>query len=107
MKNKIIICPSYEKNKMIQHMREEGGLQNIKFFSLQDFLAIYPYSYNNQALTYLMKTTHVSLDIAKIYLKNLLYDIELLEEPFYHFFVQLKKDMYFKEKCFIRELFFF
>lgn len=74
-------------------MREEGGLQNIKFFSLQDFLAIYPYSYNNQALTYLMKTTHVSLDIAKIYLKNLLYDIELLEEPFYHFFVQLKKDM--------------
>ena len=69
--NTLIICPNATKLKILNELLEENTLYNIKFMTKEEFKNNYYFSYDEKALFYLMKKYHYTLDVAKVYLKNL------------------------------------
>lgn len=76
MNDIIITSTTNEKNQKIKEIRTNSPFAKVKFFSYKEFMHIFPYTYDNKALEYIMKECNVSLEIAKIYLENLIYNIE-------------------------------
>lgn len=77
MKTKIIICPNEEKRKQLL---SNHNLENKKYLTYQEFKNNYYYEYDHRALYYLMKKYGFHIDVAKVYLNNMLY----IEEKEYH-----------------------
>lgn len=100
--NKIIIANKEELNTLIKEERKRNPFSHTKFFSLNEFLNSYPYTYETKALEYIMDTTNVTLEIAKIYLENLIkYDTETKEFEKGIFLSKLKKEL--EEKKLIKK----
>lgn len=92
--NKIIITNQNYKNEYIKILREKDPFANEKIYSLNEFKSSYPYSFDNHALDYIMTHYHVILDIAKIYLNNILYvPIEELHNDKGMFLTHLKSEL--------------
>lgn len=91
--NSILILPNSIKNNVIKFLREKE-LLNIKFMSMEELIKKYYFSYENEAIYYLMNTYNYKYDIAITYLNNLYY----LEDNNYNeekliFLEKIKKEL--------------
>ena len=57
-KHKIIICPNEEKLRILEEMNKDSNLTNITFYTKEEFLREYYFSYDEQAIYYCMKKYH-------------------------------------------------
>ena len=87
----IIICNNDQKESLLKENKE---LNNIKYYTLSEFIKNLYFDYDYKTILYVMKKYNVKYDIAVEYLDNLIYvedkkyDIEKLD-----FLVDLKKDL--------------
>lgn len=92
--SKIIITNTEEeKKKKIFEIRLQNPFAKVKFFSLREFINNYPYIENPKALDYIMEHKEVSLEIAKIYLENLKYNVEDLDNEKCNFLKEIKQEL--------------
>ena len=71
--NKIIICPNEEKLNILNKLSINNTLHNYKFMTINEFIDNYYFTYNNDALYYLMNKYNYDIDVCKVYLSNLYY----------------------------------
>ena len=69
----IIICPTIQKRKILNKLSNQDKIFNIKFFTKQEFINNYYYSYDDKIIYYLMNKYNLNIDVVKVYLKNLYY----------------------------------
>ena len=88
---KILITTREQKKKKL---KEKNPLEQIKIYTLKEFERIYPYKYNEKALDYIITNYHVLLDIAKIYLEQIMkYPVEKISDEKGKFLTHLKNDL--------------
>ena len=68
---KIIICPNIYKLKLLEKLNNNKELHSIKFMTKKEFINNYYFSYNDNAIYYLMNKYNFNLDVTKVYLNNL------------------------------------
>lgn len=93
--NLIIVCPNEEKNKILIQLSNDKNFYNIRFMTKEEFKNNYFFSYNEEALSYLMEKYNYSLDVAKVYLENLyiLEDNKNYSDSKLIFLTNLKKEL--------------
>ena len=79
MKEYVLITPNKIKNKIIEIVRIKYYNYNIKFMSLEEFVKKYIFDYNNKTIYYLMKEYGINLSSALVYLNNLYYISDKLD----------------------------
>ena len=79
MKEYVLITPNKIKNKIIEIVRIKYYNYNIKFMSLEDFIKKYIFDYNNKTIYYLMKEYGINLSSALVYINNLYYISDKLD----------------------------
>lgn len=77
-KSKLIICPNEEKLKILLSLNNKE-LCPIKFMTKKEYLDNYYFSYDDEAIYYLMKKYDLNIDVCKVYLNNL-YVIDINKE---------------------------
>ena len=88
---KIIITTKEKKKKQL---KEKNPFDNIKIMTLKELEAIYPYKYTEKTLDYIITNYHVLLDIAKIYLEQIIkYPVEKITGEKGEFLTKLKNDI--------------
>ncbi|MCI8346920.1 MAG: hypothetical protein HFJ12_03105 [Bacilli bacterium] len=65
----LIVCPNAIKIRILNQYCDQ--LISFKFMTKEDFKKHYYFSYDNQAIVYLMEKYHYHIDVAKTYLENL------------------------------------
>jgi len=70
-KSKLIICPNEEKLKILLELNGDKKLYPIKFMTKKEYLNNYYFSYDDEAIYYLMKKYQFNIDVCKVYLSNL------------------------------------
>lgn len=79
MKEYVLITPNKIKNKIIEIVRSKYYNYNIKFMSLEDFIKKYIFDYDNKTIYYLMKEYGINLSSALVYINNLYYISDKLD----------------------------
>ena len=79
MKEYVLITPNKIKNKIIEIVRSKYYNYNIKFMSLEEFIKKYVFDYDNKTIYYLMKEYGINLSSALVYLNNLSYISDKLD----------------------------
>ena len=69
--NTIIIVPNYLKEQTLLYINSTQKLKNIKVMSLKSFIENYFFSYNEQAIYFLINKYGIKYDIASMYLNNM------------------------------------
>lgn len=93
MMKKIYIVSDTEKDYYLKYFSSQG-IDNRKIYTISTLLANYPYIHDDKALDYIMNHYHVCLDVARIYLKQiLLYKIEKLQNDKGLFLQALKSEL--------------
>ncbi len=90
----IIICENSYKKYFLKAISERHLLLDIKIFTKDEFLKEYLFSYKEEALYYLTSKYHYKIEVALMYLNNLIY----IEDKDYHhpklkFLKDLKKEL--------------
>ena len=92
MMKKIYLVDEHQKEEFLR--THSQVLEDRSVYTLSSFLEQYPYLTTHQILDYIMESTHVCLDVAKIYLKQIcFYDVEKLDTPKGKFLNSLKKEL--------------
>jgi len=78
-KSKLIICPNEEKLKILLSLNNSKEFSPIKFMTKKEFFNNYYFSYDDEAIYYLMKKYDLNIDVCKVYLNNL-YVIDINKE---------------------------
>ena len=73
MKEYILLIPNKIKKDIIKAVREKYHNYNIKFMSLEELIKKYTFDYDRKTIYYLMKEYNINYDTAIIYLNNLYY----------------------------------
>lgn len=79
MKEYILLIPSNIKNKVIKKAREKYFNYNIKFMPLEDFSKKVTFTYDEKTIYYLMKEYDYNYSTALVYLDNLYYISDKLD----------------------------
>ena len=79
MKECILLVKNNIKKEIIKIIREKHYNYNIKFMSLEEFIKKYTFDYDNETIYNVMNKYNVNLDTALIYLKNLYYISDKLD----------------------------
>ena len=92
--NTIIICENSYKQNILKYLNEKHLFLNVKFFTMPKFIEEYLFTYKDEALYYLIKKYNYKVDVAKMYLDNLIF----IEEKEYknsklNFLVNLRKEL--------------
>lgn len=74
--NLLIVCPNEEKLRILEDLNKENDFYNVKFMTKNEFMNNYYFSYGEEALYYLVKKYNFNLDVAKVYLNNLVVVLE-------------------------------
>lgn len=86
----IIICSNYVKDKIIGM----NLLKPIKFMTLNEFMKLFYFSYDEEAILYVMKKYNIKYEIALEYINNLYYVGDLIYgNSKLDFLVELKKKL--------------
>ena len=88
---KIIVCPNEQKLNILKELNNNKELHSIKFMTKQEFIRNYFFSYNDDAIYYLMNKYNFNLDVSKVYLSNL-------------YVIDINKDYNNKKLLFLRDL---
>lgn len=75
---KIMICPSEYKKKILLEEEKNDSLHSMKFYSKKDFFEHYYFSYDWKSVSYLISKYHYPVDVCLTYL-NYLYPIHDIE----------------------------
>lgn len=78
-KSKLVICPNEEKLKILLSFNKNKKFYPIKFMTKKEYLDNYYFSYDDEAIYYLMKKYDLNIDVCKVYLNNL-YVIDINKE---------------------------
>ena len=99
-----IIITNNENKKNI--LKNNNKLTDIKIYTLNEFINLYYFSYNEETIYYLINKYHYKYEIAKIYLDNLTYiaDIEY-NNPKLNFLKELKKELINNKLLYTNKLF--
>ena len=105
--NYILLVPNNIKKEIIKKVREKHYNYNIKFMSIEEFTKKITFDYNEKTIYYLMKRFNINKDISKLYLDNLYYIDNNLDNEKMNKLIKIKKylddnnlliyDNYFKE----------
>ncbi len=90
MRKKLIITTANRKEYFIKNLCQE--LIPFKVMTLNEFLKEYYFDYNNQTIAYLIDNYNLNIEVAKIYLDNMLY-IKDLDIPKVQTILTIKKDL--------------
>lgn len=88
--NKIIILNDNAKEDIISSFT---NLVNYKIITLSELKKKYYFDYNNEAICYVSKKYNVICDVAKIYIDNLYYIDEAIDNEKVQFLLNLKQDL--------------
>ncbi len=88
---KIIVCPNETKLKILEELNNSNELHSIKFMTKNEYINNYFFSYNDNAIYYLMNKYNFNLDVAKVYLNNL-------------YVIDINKDYNNKKLLFLRDI---
>ena len=91
MKDYILIIPREIKKEIIKKARKEYYNYNIKFITLEEFIKKYTFNYNNKTIFYLMKEYNINYDTAMIYLNNIKYISDNLNNDKTNKLIQIKE----------------
>lgn len=79
MKEYILLIPNSIKKEIIKIVRKEYYNYNIKFMSLEEFIKKYTFDFNNETIYSLMEEYNINYDTALVYLNNLYYISDKLD----------------------------
>lgn len=79
MQKYILLVPNIIKKEIIKTVRKNYHNYNIKFMSLEEFTKKYTFNYDNRTIYNLMKNYNINYDTALVYLKNLYYISDKLD----------------------------
>lgn len=71
--NSILIIPNNIKKKVLLKLNDLDSIYNIKILSLNEFINILTFTYDEEAIYYLMKKYNIKYEVAKVYLCNIKY----------------------------------
>ncbi|MBP3635514.1 MAG: PD-(D/E)XK nuclease family protein [Bacilli bacterium] len=71
--NSILIIPNNIKNKVLLKLNNLDNIYNIKILSLNEFISRLTFTYNEEAIYYLIKNYNIKYEVAKVYLDNIKY----------------------------------
>ena len=93
--NMLVICPNEEKIKILHTLEQQNKLYNIKFMTKQEYLNNYFFTYQDNAILYLMKKYHYKVDVCKVYLKYLyvIDENKIYQNKKINFLQKLKKEL--------------
>ena len=91
MKEYIIIIPSNLKKKVIEETRKKYYNYNIKFMSMNEFINKYTFTYNNKTIYNLMNKYNINLSSALVYLNNIYYISNKLDNSKMNKLKEIKK----------------
>ena len=93
--NMLVICPNEEKVKILHSLEQQNKLYNIKFMTKQEYLNNYFFTYQDNAILYLMKKYHYKVDVCKVYLKYLyvIDENKIYQNKKINFLQKLKKEL--------------
>lgn len=93
--NMLVICPNEEKIKILHSLEQQNKLYNIKFMTKQEYLNNYFFTYQDNAILYLMKKYHYKVDVCKVYLKYLyvIDENKIYQNKKINFLQKLKKEL--------------
>lgn len=74
-----MLIPNNIKNNVIKIAREKYYNYNIKFMSLEEFIGKYTFSYDRKTIYYVMKKYNIKYSSALVYLDNLYYISDKLD----------------------------
>lgn len=90
----ILVVKSYLKNKIIEEVRKDNQLLNIKFMSLDEVRNNYYFTYDEKAIYYLINKYHYKYDVCLKYLNNLKYiDKEDYQDDKLKKLIDIKKEL--------------
>ena len=103
----IMLIPSGMKKELIKKIRKEYYNYNIKFMSLDSFVKRVTFDYDEKTIYYVMKEFKLNYDSAILYLNNLYYIDESIDNEKMKLLIRIKKylddndlliyDKYFRE----------
>ncbi len=103
----ILLVPNNIKKEIIKKVRNKYYNYNIKFMSLEEFSKRITFNYNEKTLYFLMKEYNINYHTSKLYLDNLYYIDNKLDNEKMHKLIDIKKyldehnlliyDKYFKD----------
>ena len=91
--NSILIIPASLRNKVLKYFNDEGILNNIKIITFNDLKKGLMFDYNNQAIDYVMRSYHVSYQVAKEYLNSIYYLNNTIKSDKFDFLALLKNNL--------------
>lgn len=91
MKECILLIPNSIKKSVIKKVREEYYDYNVKFMSLEEFIKKYTFDYDNRTIYSLIKEYNINYDTALVYLDNLYYISDKLNNDRMHKLRNIKK----------------
>lgn len=91
MKEYILLVPSSIKKEMIKIVRKKYYNYSVKFMSLEEFIKKYTFDYDNKTIYNLMKRYNINYDTALIYLNNLYYISDKLDNNKMNKLKEIKK----------------
>lgn len=91
--NSIIITPSHKKNKLLKRLTSEP-LKNYKILTTKQLRQNFYFTYDEQAIYYLMNKYNYQIDVAKMYLSRI-YEVSnnSLNSPKIQKIIDLKKEL--------------
>ena len=101
--NSILIIPNSIKEEMILLIREKKKDLNIKIFSLEEFINNITFTYDEQAIDFIMNKYYLNYNISKLYLDNIRYINEDSDNIKIHNLYNIKNDV--KSYLIINKLF--
>ena len=87
----ILLLPNNLKKSIIKKVREEYYNKSIKFMSLEEFIKKITFDYNERTIYYLMKEYQINYSTALLYLNNLYYISNKLDNEKMKKLIDIKK----------------
>ena len=87
----ILLLPNNIKKSIIKKVREEHYNKSIKFMSLEEFIKKITFDYNERTIYYLMKEYQINYSTALLYLNNLYYISNKLDNEKMKKLINIKK----------------
>ena len=71
--NIVLIIPNNLKSKVLEFINQQNKIYNIKIMDINALIDILTFSYNNEAIYYLMEKYNFKYEVACLYLNNIRY----------------------------------
>ena len=92
LKNSIIITKDKTKDSLVKYISSLDKIINVKIITLSELIKKYYFDYDNKTIYYVSKKYNVIKEIATIYINNLYYVNEIVDEKT-KFLYELKQEL--------------